>query len=500
MKTRMTVGKKLGIGLGALILLLLGMGLSSLIAVSKLETALNAEGTVTVHKVELAGQINDLSSNMAADERGMIMFAAAKDHAGLDGLEQRFREDYEALRRTSQELYALAALAESRTVLDRINTGVEEWRANATQVATLLRGGNIDEAVKLSSGKDTPLFEKIEIDGRKLVELRKNATAEEVARGASQAANSRWIAVGGTLIAFAVGLIVLWTVRQVNTALRRLASALTDGAVQVSGAAGQISSSGQLLARGASDQAASLEETSASSEEIASMTRRNAEHSAEAAQLMVATADSVDGANRKMQEMVRSMQEITASSNKISKIIKVIDEIAFQTNILALNAAVEAARAGEAGMGFAVVADEVRNLAQRCAQAARNTAELIEESITRSNDGGNRLAEVANAITAITEQSSKAKVLVDEIYTGSQEQSRGIEQVATAISQMQQSTQSNAAGAEQSAAAGKDLASQSATLHQFVRELNELVGKSGKIANGALRNAADSFPAAEARG
>jgi methyl-accepting chemotaxis protein/methyl-accepting chemotaxis protein-1 (serine sensor receptor) len=227
---------------------------------------------------------------------------------------------------------------------------------------------------------------------------------------------------------------------------------------------------------------------------------------------MLSTADSVAGANRKMEEMVQSMQEITTSSSKISKIIKVIDEIAFQTNILALNAAVEAARAGEAGMGFAVVADEVRNLAQRCAQAARNTAELIEESITRSNDGGNRLSEVAQAISAITEQSSKAKVLVDEIYTGSQEQSRGIEQVAGAIAQMQKVTQANAASAEQSAAAGNEMSSQSERLRRLVSELDSMIGttrsasehvtsrpKPAGRTKSAARGSAEVFPLEEVR-
>ena len=139
------------------------------------------------------------------------------------------------------------------------------------------------------------------------------------------------------------------------------------------------------------------------------------------------------------------MGDIKASSDKVAKIIKVIDEIAFQTNILALNAAVEAARAGEAGMGFAVVADEVRNLAQRCAQAAKDTAALIEESIVKSNDGKTKVDQVAVAIRAITEESAKVKTLVDEVSLGSQEQTRGIEQVAKALTQMEQVTQQSAA-------------------------------------------------------
>jgi methyl-accepting chemotaxis protein/methyl-accepting chemotaxis protein-1 (serine sensor receptor) len=163
----------------------------------------------------------------------------------------------------------------------------------------------------------------------------------------------------------------------------------------------------------------------------------------------------------------------------VAKIIKVLDEIAFQTNILALNAAVEAARAGEAGMGFAVVADEVRNLAQRCAQAAKDTAALIEESIVKSNDGKTKVDQVAVAIRAITEESAKVKTLVDEVSLGSQEQTRGIEQVAKALTQMEQVTQQSAAHAEESAAAAEELTAQASTLMEVVHQLSAMVGGLG---------------------
>ena len=166
------------------------------------------------------------------------------------------------------------------------------------------------------------------------------------------------------------------------------------------GAASLVSSASHSLAEGATQQAASLEETSASTEEITSITRKNADHALQVAGLMQQSAEGAGGVNTSLDRMVEQMREIGNSSNKIARIIKVIDEIAFQTNILALNAAVEAARAGEAGLGFAVVADEVRNLAQRCAQAARDTAGLIEDSIATSRDGNARLDQMAESVRA----------------------------------------------------------------------------------------------------
>ena len=247
--------------------------------------------------------------------------------------------------------------------------------------------------------------------------------------------------------------------------------------MQTASAAGQVASSSQSLAQGSSEQAASLQETSASSEEINAMARRNTENSRSAAELVSQSQQKFAHTGKSLEQMVVAMTEISASSDRISKIIKIIDEIAFQTNILALNAAVEAARAGEAGMGFAVVADEVRNLAQRCAQAARDTSSLIEESIAKSNDGKVKVNDVAVAIRSITEDSVKVKTLVDEVNLGSQEQARGIEQVAKAVSQMEKVTQTTAANAEESAAAAEELTAQSEAVKGIVEELVGMVGR-----------------------
>ena len=185
------------------------------------------------------------------------------------------------------------------------------------------------------------------------------------------------------------------------------------------------------------------------------MTRKNAESSSESVQLMSVADTRVGEANSSLGEMISSMHDITNAADSISNIIKVIDGIAFQTNILALNAAVEAARAGEAGMGFAVVADEVRNLAQRSAKAAKETEDLIQLSITKSKIGRLKLDDVGRAVQLITESASQVRTRVHDVHSRGQEQAKGIQQIANAIVQLQHVTQQNAAGAEESAAASE---------------------------------------------
>jgi methyl-accepting chemotaxis protein len=232
------------------------------------------------------------------------------------------------------------------------------------------------------------------------------------------------------------------------------------------------------LAEGASEQAASLEETSSSLEELSSMTKRNSENSQKANDLAKQARSAADKGATDMQTMTSAMEAIKVSSDDIAKIIKTIDEIAFQTNILALNAAVEAARAGEAGMGFAVVADEVRNLAQRSAQAAKETAAKIEGAIGKTAQGVEISGKVAQALNDIVTKARQVDELVAEVASASREQTQGITQINTAVGQMDKVTQSNASTAEESAAAAEELNAQAATMRQSVGELLKLVGGS----------------------
>jgi len=281
------------------------------------------------------------------------------------------------------------------------------------------------------------------------------------------------------IVALVSGVFLAWFIaRSITGPLSRVIAGLSDGSDQVSSAATEVSSSSQSLAQGSSEQAAALEETSSSLEEMASMTRANADHARQADALMGETARVVEEANASMTRMTASMADISKASEDTARIIKTIDEIAFQTNLLALNAAVEAARAGEAGAGFAVVADEVRNLAMRAADAAKNTAGLIEGTVGKVKEGSELVNKTAEAFGQVAGSTGKVKELVSEIAAASGEQAQGVDQVNKAVTEMNNVTQQTAANAEESASAAEELTAQSEQMKGVVGELMALVGGS----------------------
>ncbi|MEE9604659.1 MAG: methyl-accepting chemotaxis protein [Candidatus Scalindua sp.] len=286
-----------------------------------------------------------------------------------------------------------------------------------------------------------------------------------------------WIQGGSVgMVCMVIGLGWLLFAQPLIRFLKELVSGLSESSDQVSSATVQISASSQSLAQGTSEQASSLEEASSSMEEMASMTKQNSANAEEAAKLVDMCSVSAEGGNKAVVEMNSSMEEINASNKKIAEITKVIDGIAFQTNLLALNAAVEAARAGEHGKGFAVVAEEVRNLAQRSATAAKDTANLIEDSVAKADNGAKLADKCRESLEDIVKNVGKVTDLTKEIANASGEQSEGIEQVSNAVQQMDVITQQNAANAEETASASEEMSAQAQNMKDQVGILAAQVG------------------------
>jgi methyl-accepting chemotaxis protein len=291
---------------------------------------------------------------------------------------------------------------------------------------------------------------------------------------------------GGALL---VVLSLFFVIRRSTKPLNAIIGEITESSKQIAGASDQVSSTSQQLADGTSQQAASIEETSSSLEEMASITNQNAENTEQVNTLTQEASRMAGQAKASMAELTHSMEEISAASRETFKIIKTIDEIAFQTNLLALNAAVEAARAGEAGAGFAVVADEVRNLAMRAAEAARNTAGLIEGTVNKVKDGSGIVAKTNAAFSQVAESVQKATTVITEITAASREQAQGIAQISTAVASMDKVVQQTAAVAEESASLSVDMSSQAEKLNKVVDKLAALVSGSGGGSAAGKRNA-----------
>ncbi len=376
----------------------------------------------------------------------------------------------ETLFKTSQTDTALItrSMADQQKLAAQYREALKSFNPARPETSAL-----VDNLVK---GIDRPVSDAIDALVAQAQKLGADVTqAEEAAFHQS----TKWLLrlfIAGCTVGIVIGGVFAFLLSaSILRQLKALAKTLKETSLQVASAAGQVASASHSLAEGASEQAASLEETSSSLEEMSSMTKNNAANANKVKDLGSQARRAGDAAMSEMQTMSAAMNDIKASSDGIAKIIKTIDEIAFQTNILALNAAVEAARAGEAGAGFAVVADEVRSLSQRCADAAKETATKIEDSVQKSVNGVQISSRVAISLAEIVGKARQVDALAGEVAAASAEQRQGIEQVNTAVSQMDQVTQSNAANAEESASAAAELNAQAENLKQAVHDLLTMV-------------------------
>jgi len=362
--------------------------------------------------------------------------------------------------------------------VDDVKSQLDDYRKNFDALA-----GEYDEIAKAakivhdSAHRIEPVAKRIYEESLDEVAAERGEIAQDARKLANTAIIIALVLVVLTLI------LAIYLARSITRPIGKIIEELSGGSEQIASAAGQVSSSSQSMAEGASEQAAAIEETSATMEELSSMTTMNSENAGQADSLMKETLEVIHEADLAMDEVSNSMGEIAEASEETSKIVKTIDEIAFQTNLLALNAAVEAARAGEAGAGFAVVADEVRNLAMRAAEAAKDTAGLIEGTVVKVQKGKGVVDKANESFMVVNEASTKIGSLVSEIAGASGEQAKGFRQVNDAITQMDGVTQRSSATSEETAAAAEQLSAQSEVMMGVVSALREMVRGRGAGSN-----------------
>jgi methyl-accepting chemotaxis protein/methyl-accepting chemotaxis protein-1 (serine sensor receptor) len=479
--------------------LLLTMGGVSLYCVSELSGGLDRAVNSTARKMKLVGAASASFQQMRAEARGeeiSFIFTAfdtkgqctvCHDSGFIGSQHEKFRVAEARAMQNMKELQQLASTNEEKRKYVSLEHGLERWAGLYDSYRQLAAAGKFLEGNDVMQGSIYPILDENDKAVAELVRQQESSLAASTEAAAASVERNRWLSLTFSVIGLAAGLAMGWKSKRMVTGLQAVASRLSAGAHRVSAAATQISQTSQTLAAGASEQAASIEEASSSSRLVNSMAQTNRDNSAQVAGLVANSRQKFGEAERSLDQMVIAMNEITQQSGRISKIIRVIDEIAFQTNILALNAAVEAARAGESGQGFAVVADEVRNLAQRCAQAAKDTAAMIDESIAKSSGGKERVDRLAVVIGEIIGESKTVESLVDQVNLGSVNQAQNIDQVSNAMSQVSQVTQTNAASAEESAAAASELDGQSERLMALVEQLSAMVGGFVASASGSSR-------------
>jgi methyl-accepting chemotaxis protein/methyl-accepting chemotaxis protein-1 (serine sensor receptor) len=459
-----------------ILILAVAVGISGIIGSRQIASKLSLLGTQALPGViELArtrGGVLEIRGTSLVIAMPAVSPAYREKQLGrIAELERDIRD---RLRRYGQT----AVSAEERPMYEKTLESINIFLETCSKYRALALDGKAQEAAEMWAHETPALLQAVLKSMADEIEFnQKNAT---LFVNDGTAASSRTAILTAVLLLLAVGggsILGYLIVKNIAAALRDSADALRAGAQQVTLAAGELASTSSTLAQGASEQAASLEETSASGQEVSAMNQRTSEHARSAAGLMGTVAEQLNQANNKLDAMLTSMTKINSSSEQIAKVIKVIDEIAFQTNILALNAAVEAARAGEAGQGFAVVASEVRALAQRCAEAARETSQLISESVSSATDGNARLGEMSASIRLITKSAAETKALIDQVDQGSQEQTRGIEQISGALSLMESTTQQTAASAEESASASQELKAQADAMQDVLTKLEQLAGR-----------------------
>jgi len=399
---------------------------------------------------------------------------------GMAIYEQLIADGREALEIKTAEMKLLAS-GENLALINRFEKEWVGFKTIGDTIQSLIRENGNAEALRLSSGEGQSLIDQCDVLIQKLLTMNGN----DMERDKIESDRKYVLAVRALILISLLGVVFasvlgVGILRNINKRLNWVAGSLDDNAVRVTATSRIVSDAGQGLSLGASQQAASLEESSASLEEIASMTRQNSENAHQADTLMKNTTQIIGAANESMKELIHSMDDIAKSSEETSKIVRTIDEIAFQTNLLALNAAVEAARAGEAGAGFAVVADEVRSLAMRAADASKHTSMLIEDTVSKVNRGAGLVETTNDAFGDVASSLGELGGLVSDIAAASNDQAEGVAQINVAVADVDQVNQRSVVNAEAAAGASREMNDQAEEMKVLVGDLMALIKGTAK--------------------
>jgi methyl-accepting chemotaxis protein/methyl-accepting chemotaxis protein-1 (serine sensor receptor) len=474
----MTITKKLTATFGATSALVVVISWASLSGVATVGQAVDHLGNVIGKKALLCGQLQGYSAKLRAAVRGVLMYSMKEmdNPEMVSRCSREFGEFAEKVKAISSDLEQLSATSEERQAAAQVRAAVDEWQSTVVQVTTLCVNKQFGPELTAASKVGLQRADQLDRATDLLVRVQTEAFARATEQASRTSSRVRMRILPLVALAIGVALAAIFIILRSTQALRQSAAIMNTNAEQVKASADQVSATGLSMSQTATEQAAAVEQTSASAQEVAALADRNSNQSKQMATLLGTAESQVAQARKALEQMLKSMDRISESSRDISKIIRTIDEIAFQTNILALNAAVEAARAGEAGMGFAVVADEVRNLSGRSTNAAKDTGALIEQSLASAKDGATKLTELETAVHSITGITSQIRQLVDEVREGSHQQALGVTQIAQAMGQMGQTAQTEAASAEENAAAGHQLGAQASEMVHQLTVMRALVG------------------------
>jgi methyl-accepting chemotaxis protein/methyl-accepting chemotaxis protein-1 (serine sensor receptor) len=488
----LSLAGKLAASFVAILALMTVLSTSSWFATSSLGGMLNTVAVTSSTETELIEAISDGFQEMQDHAKQTQLSHAIGTLEGSAGANQgrcsgchaieaaeKDRAQFEATgARIEEKLAALGGMVpddKSRLALDTIRHNLKDWVAFYREYLKTTGAGQFETAHSIIVDRMLPLRQEIDTAVGQLTSAHRGRLDHSSQEAARTTGRSRWTILSAIGLAALAMVAIVLGLRRTSRSLHGITVELGQRARQMAGMAKEVSEGSQSAAQGAAEQAESLHQVSASAAEINATANRNADRAGASAELSSDFGRSLGEANERLEQLLLAMGEIQSGSEKVASIVRLIDDIAFQTNILALNAAVEAARAGESGLGFAVVAGEVRNLAQRSAKAAKETAVLIEQAIGAATKGKSRLGDVSAAFERLTGGAGRVNALAGEVRSGSLDQARQVKEITGRIEYISGLTDRASAGALEGARSGESLSEEAASLTALVTRLSEVV-------------------------